>query len=232
MAYLSIKVEFHTFQQFDDIAFPIDTFRSFIEALGNSVKGSNFNKYYDPQRGDIHPRIAVRINVDDETEAREAILKIARNLKERGVIRHYEEQLKPWTEPPFVVKAHELGTACAIELRDKLLKNSKMLEVFRKNRGNFLSEFVYVLLGRLGFQPFITWNIKGRFPLPESALTEVADSCAQIYHRQSQDFESPDFLNQFIHAFFNCVGLEAESIFYDSIIISQVYKSVFDSRNK
>lgn len=230
MTYLSTDIEFDTLQQFNDLAIPIDTFRSFVEALGSNVRAGNFNKYYDPAQGITHPQIAVRVDVDNEIGAQEVILKVARNLKEQGKIRHYYEQLSPWSEPPFVVKAHELGTACAIAFKDQILKNSKLVETFKNNRGNFLFEFVYMLLKQLEFQPFITWDRRRIFPLPESNLTEVIAPCAQTYRRQSQGFESPDFLERFIHAFLNCVGQEAETIFLTAVLSSQAYKLIFNSR--
>jgi hypothetical protein len=231
MTYLSIELEFNSPEQLNDLAIPIDTFRSFIKALGRNIVG-NFNKYYAPEQGFVHPQIAVRVNVDNEIKAQKVILKIARNLKEQGKIRHYNKELEPWNEPPFVVKAHELGTACAIEFKDQLRKNSKLIETFRTNRVNFLFEFVYVLLKQLQFEPFITWDIKRNFPLPESNLLGIAAPCAQIYRQRSQDFESPDFLERFVHAFLNCVGQEAENIFRNAVLISQVYKLTFDSRRK
>lgn len=230
MTYLSIELEFHTPVQLNDLAIPIDTFRSFIEALGSNVRGGNFNKYYDPGQGVTHPQIAVRADVDNEIEAQEVILNVAHNLKEQEKIRHYDKQLGRWSEPPFVVKAHELGTTCAIEFKDQILKNSKLVETFKNNRGNFLFEFVYVLLRQLEFQLFITWDRRRLFPFPERDLTQVIAPCVQTYRQQSQGFESPDFLERFIHAFLNCVGQEAEPIFLNAVLSSQVYKFIFNSR--
>lgn len=229
MTYLSFKVEFQNLHDFTSLVTPIDIFSSFIEALGDNTTGSNFNKYYDPQRGIIHPQIEVRANVQNETKAREVILRVARNLKEQNRIRHYEEQLRPWIEPLFVVKAHELGAVCIIEFKDQLLKTPKLLKAFETDRGNFLFEFVYVLLGQLEFRPFITWSIKRNFPIPESDLIQIASSCARLYHKQTQDFELPDFLERFIHSFLNCAGQEAESIFLNAIVSSQPYKVIVDS---
>lgn len=229
MTYLNLEVEFHSLEDFASLVVPIDIFRSFMVALGDNSIGGNFNKYYDPQRGMVHPRIAVRVNVKDEVKAKEIMLNVAQNLCEEGKIRHYENQLSFWTEPEFVVNAHELGTACATELRDRLLTDPELSKIIEQDRRNFLFEFVYVLLKQLGFRPFITWSLKRSFPVPEGNLVEIAAHCAQICRQKSGSFDSPDSLERFIHAFLNCVGQEAEGIFLNAILSSQLYQFIFDS---
>ena len=232
MGYLSLEVEFHDLGDFGALVVPIDVFRCFVEALGENLIAANFNKYYDPQRGMVHPQIAVRVNVKNKVKAKEILVKAAESLREQGKIRHYGERPSPWNEPAFVVKAHELGTQCVLQFRDQLSRNSFLVEAFNSNRGNLLFEFIYVLLMRLGFQPFITWDLKRNFPLPENDLVEIAESCAQIYRQQAQGLESPDFVERFIHAFLNCAGQEAERIFLNAILRSECYRLIFDSTQR
>lgn len=233
MKYFVLEVELHDADKLHDLIGPIEIFNSFVEALGNDVIGSNFNKYYNPNLAYDRPRIAVRANVNDEVKAKEVILGVAHDLKKSSKIRDYKEELTIWAEPTFVIEAHELGTKCVVELKNCLSKNPKLSNIFEQKKGNFLFQFACMLLEQLKFQPFITWDIRRNFPVKgqglESELKQIVGACAETCKLQKPCFKSADFLQRFTHAFFNCAGQEGESIFINAVLFSLPYKLIFDS---
>ena len=121
MPYKYLNIEFHAVEHLYDLEIPIRIFSSFLEALRDGINGANFNKYSDQ-----HPRIQVRFKFEAEKEdvIDKTVFKVAKDLQEKGQIRYYDKKLEDWKEPEFVTKAHEIGTAWAVEL-EKWIKQDR-----------------------------------------------------------------------------------------------------------
>lgn len=238
MPYKYLEVELLRVEDLSDFKKPIDIFNAFIDSLRNDINGSNFNKYYDPR--DPHPCIHVRIDFDTGKEdlVRRKILEKATELSGRGLIRRGGE-LRDWTEPSFVVRAHELGTDFAVKLRSWMERNQDVYLRLQESptiRAGFMAQLVYLVLKHAGFEVPLYWNSLRLSPTydkdrlrHEERVDNLADECADGCKEKLKDMEKqlvPDFLERFFHAFFNCTysGIEeqvkkwlAESFFWKRI---------------
>lgn len=125
----------------------IEIFQQFVNAVGTRQSGNNFNKYYDikpPTYPQLHPLISIRMNLTDEQGAWREIQKTADQLITSNQTRWYSS-LKDWTEPSFVVKAHETGTACAVKFKEQLDLNKQTYQKLARNPDDFMWLFAVSL---------------------------------------------------------------------------------------
>jgi hypothetical protein len=202
----------------------------YVDGLRDHISGYNFNKYYQPPSSP-HPSISIRFNVTelDLESVKQTVLDLSKKLLENGEIRSYDKQLSAWDEPEFVVKAHELGTLCAVEFKNRMERNDELYQKFRTNPVEFMVYFAYIILRSIGFDVKIIWSLLRFSPIRESEVTEIASSCSEIFHGKLGDNEvSPDFMERFVHAFFNCTYSQAKSVFKNWISESRFWKEIVD----
>lgn len=227
MGYKQFEVEFHAVEELFDLKKSIEIFQQFVNAVGTRQVGNNFNKYYDPNRRVVHPYIAVRMNLTDEQGAWREIQRIANQLINSNQIRWYSSQLTDWIEPPFVVKAHETGTKCAIVFKEQIDLNNRAYSNLRRDPDNFMWLFAVSLLRHSGFRPDIAWTYL-RTSIP-TEIDRMANTCSQfLINAIGSQRPHPDFVERFLHTFFNCtIGSEQRLI--GNLTVSNTYRRLADS---
>lgn len=216
MTYKYFEIEFHRVKELFDLEKPIEVFGIFMGALGENIQGAHFNKYYEPPHNP-HPRIAVRLDFEDEDIVREIVLRVAKELEEREEIRYYDKELKDCVEPDFVLRAHEIGTACALELKNWMAENQDVYRSFRtdpRRKAGFMTQLISLLLEQTGLQATVAWSILRESPTyekdelrDEERVVNLARTCAIECREGLKELEKrlmPDFLERLVHAFYNC----------------------------
>ena len=230
MAYKFFKVEFHSVQELFDLKNPIEIFKLFVDNVGaNRIRGYNFNKYYDPNHGIIHPHIDIRMNFIyvEQRRAWTEIQRVAQQLLASNDIRSWSSRLEPWNEPAFVVKAHETGTKCAFEFKEQLDSNNQTYRRLVENPDDFMWLFAVSLLKHSGFRPYIAWTYL-RSSIPTD-IDRIANTCCQILlNAIGNRRPKPDFLERFLHTFFNCTT-SSEQKLVNLLIASDAYRKLADS---
>lgn len=227
MPYKYFNVELHRLEQLSDLSFPINLFVRYVTELGDRILGYNFNKYYQPPNNP-HPTISLRFNVIKPVE--QIVLDLSQRLRESGDIRYYDKELHDWSEPDFVVRAHEIGTLCAIELKNRIDASSDLLRKFQSKPVEFMIYHVYEMLRSIGFGVEIIWSLLRLSPVREDEIVTITQSCAEIFNSNIGELEvTPSFMERFIHAFFNCTFSKAESAFKGWLNESQFWKEIVDS---
>ncbi len=204
-------------------------FKEFIVPLEGLLTGSNFNRYYDPSRGGIHPRISVRVNVVDKERAEGIFRRTAERLRQEGKIHWFTSKPNEWTEDSFVVEAHEAATACILDLENRVQSDTGLSSSFAVNPTAFLVQLIFQTLEKLGFRVYVTWDLTRGFSIPREQLTPIASHFADTYKtRISAD--TADALERFLHGFFNCSIPDAEKVLRGFLSQSSLYQYVWDSR--
>jgi len=214
MSYRYLNVEFHRIEDLYDLRIPLDVYRTFLEALGENIIGANFNRYPG-----AHPRIEVRFNFETEKESvvKEIVFRIARELQERGQIRWHDRELRNWNEPDFVCKAHEIGTSCALELRNWMEQNLDVYQWFERDlrkKAGFMAQLIHLTLKHTGFAIPIVWSVLRESPTynkneltDEERVINLARFCATKYEERLKRVTKrllPSFIERSTHTFFNC----------------------------
>jgi hypothetical protein len=229
MPYKYFDVEFPTVETLHDLRKPIEVFKRFIEAISEErIRGWNFNKYFHPPQ-EPHPKISIRINLVSEEGVTEEITRVAKDLLAMGDIRLCDSTLRPWTEPDFVVRAHEAATMCALKFREEFDARPDAQSHYTRDPTDFVGHFIISLLNQLGFNLYIAWTYL-RTPLPEY-IEEIAEACSQIVsqHAESQ-ITNPDFVERFIHCFTNCTSINFEGLLRDWLTRSEPWQNIAQSR--
>lgn len=227
MPYRYFNIELHHLEQLFDLSFPINLFERYVTELGDRISGHNFNKYYQPP-SNPHPTLSLRFNVIKPVE--QTILDLSQRLRESGDIRYYDSELHDWSEPDFVVRAHEIGTLSAIELKNGIEASSDLMGKLQSKPVEFTVYFVSEMLRSIGFDVKILWSLLRLSPVREDEIAAITHSCAEIFNRNIGEIEvTPSFMERFIHAFFNCTFSRAESAFRSWLNESQFWKGIVDS---
>jgi len=239
MVYKYLSVWFVKSEDLFNLEKPIDIFIKFKEGLGENITGANFNKYSD---GNSFFKIDVRIEFDNANENTivDKIKQIAEKIEKEENIR-CEKELKTWIEPDFVVKAHEIGSYFATEIRNWLKREKNINRDFQdpRKKANLLTQLIYLMLKDCGFDIHIIWSILRESPLyekdtlihDERIVSFVKTHIIKLKEELKKiDIELiPDFLERTLHAFFNCVQTmqdNSEQIFFNRIIMSSVYSKL------
>lgn len=227
MPYKYFNVELHRLEQLSDLSFPINLFLRYVRELGNRILGYNFNKYYQPP-SNPHPTISLRFNEIKPVE--QIVLDLSQRLRESGDIRNFDRELHDWSEPDFVIRAHELGTLCAIELKNGIEASRDLLQKFQSKPDEFMVYYVYEMLKSTGFDVKIIWSLSRLSPIREEDIVTITQSCAKIFTNDIGEIElTPSFMERFLHAFFNCTFSRAENEFKGWLNESQFWQEIVDS---
>lgn len=98
MTYYAIALELEHLDMFWDLRQPIEIVLAFVTKFEDKLEGFNFNKYYDPERGQIHPHLTIRLNSKGELQ-RDTILQFIDQLKRDNKIRYFDGQFKSGLNP-------------------------------------------------------------------------------------------------------------------------------------
>ena len=227
MSYKYFNVEFPTVESLFDLRKPIEVFKRFIEAIGEErIRGCNFNKYYQPPQNP-HPLISIRMDLVDEQGVTNEIDRVARDLLGRGDIRLCDSTLHPWSEPDFVVKAHEAATMCALTFKEEFDARPDAQSHYNRNPTDFAGHFIISVLKQLGFNPYIAWTYL-RTPLPDY-INEIAVACSQIVSRHAgSHLTNPDFVERFIHCLSNCTSIKFENLLQGWFTASMLWQKLVE----
>lgn len=224
--YVSFEVEFEKPQDLNDLYKPIEVLQNVLQAIpSKNLLGYNFNRYYSPNIGLYHPNMDLRLNLRDLEQSRDSIKKALQNLVDKGVIRHFGREPRPWDEPQFVKEAHEASTKCAIIFVDRLRIEPSLMESLRSEPLKFMTNFVHLLLKSMGLPSLVAWTYLRTTPPDE--VRNLAQACgATVSDCFKSQTGKADFLERFLHTFFNCTLMEAERevlpIFSDSMFWKQL----------
>jgi len=203
MTYKCVEVRFHNPQTLFDLTLPIAVFKEATEALDDVIVGCNFNKYCEDPR-DPRPRLSIRLNVcADEKTVASVLNRVLQKIQREERILDYDRNLKDWNEPDFVIAAHEAASECAVIFSEELTAKPALRSRFLDKKADFMGHFTKTMLRRAGFTPYISWTFLRSKP-PEG-IEELAESCVPPLSRTICDVKmNPDFLERFVHCFFNC----------------------------
>jgi len=223
MPYKYIDVEVSS-KDFTDLKRTIDIFAKFIEALSGKIKSCNFNRYGKT-------RLSIRIN-SDESGIEKMVLSKAQELQRVGEIINFTREVKDWREPEFVVNAHELGTACAQELRRLFECNSNVYQAFQGRRDHFMGHFVLSMLNHAGFNITPIWSILRETPLREEItekFEEMTNQCARIIKERLTEPPGASFLERFVHSFINCTAPDTEGVVMTWLLHASLWELIGDT---
>jgi hypothetical protein len=228
MGYLGFDIVFHGTDQLFDLVYPIRTFTDLTERVPRQILlGRNFNRYYDPEHGAVHPLITIRVNTTDDGRVRQVVGEYAEALISLGKISSFVPHTSYWFEPSLVMKAHETGTECAIVFVNSLASDYGLREFLMKEPLEFMSHFMVRMLRSAGFQPFIAWTFL-RTPPPET-LNRLADACAEKAKEMGipdEDIIGANFSERFFHAFLNCTVQSVEHALVNRFIVSRLWNEM------
>jgi len=241
MVYKYLSVWFAKAEDLFSLGKPIDVFMQFKEALGDTIIGANFNKYSD---GNTYFKIDVRFGFDDSNKNTiiEKISQIAEKLEKEENIT-CDKELKIWIEPDFVVKAHELGSFFAIEFKKWLEQEDNINQKIQdpSKKANLSTQLIYLMLKECDFNIHIIWSILRESPLYEKdklahdeRIIKFVKNHAVKLKEGLEKFDTnviPDFLERFLHTFFNCTQTiqdNSEQAFINNVIVSSVYSKLIE----
>jgi hypothetical protein len=229
MPYVSFEVEFQNPDALRDLNAPIDVLRAVLAVIPpENLRGYNFNRYYSPSEGLHHPNMDLRVNLDNVEQSREPIKNALRALAQQGVIRCYGPEPRSWAEPQFVIDAHEASTRCAINFVEGLKKEAGLAQYMKEHPSEFMTHFVRLLLEFMGLRPYVAWTYL-RIPPPEG-LDDLARRCAMLVSNQfGAQKKKADFLERFLHTFFNCTVGAMEGKVMGALSGSLFWKSLTES---
>jgi hypothetical protein len=227
MTYKFFNVQITPIQNNSDLLRrPIEIYKSFIETADNRITSSNFNRYGLPQ----NLRLEIRFNVTEEQNLVADLQEIADTAMVNGQLQPFVVELQNWPEPPFVVKAHETATSCAVLFREGLDANPQSNTDILQNIEDTMWQFMIQLLRTAGFNPNIIWGYL-RQPIPQY-LVNLAETCSEPLIEAITDYEvTPDFLERFVHCFYNCT-LSKEDRLIQTLTVSSLWQNLADSRNE
>ena len=189
-----------------------------------NLLGYNFNRYYSPQSGIPNPRIDLRLNLAND-ESLASIRGCLEGFVRDGRITHFSAEPQPWKEPEFVVEAHEVATACALQFVDGVRDSDVLMGALTANATEFMLHFFTLLFDSIGLHPYVVWGILRTQP-PEG-LTQVVQSCAAllepVFRRQTR---RADFLERFMHLLPNCTVSGTDIGVVNALLVSQFYKTL------
>jgi hypothetical protein len=226
MPYVSFEIEFESPKALHDLNGPIGILKTVLGVIvQENLRGYNFNRYYSPEEGLYHPNMDLRVNLVNVEESIEPIRKALQEFVQKGVIRYFRPDPKSWEEPQFVVDAHEASTRCAISFVEGLNNNRDLMQYAGEHPREFMRHFVRLLLQLMGLTPHVAWTHL-RTP-PPAGLNTLAQSCARLVSSSfSSQMNKADFLERFLHTFFNCtvgamegevIGVLSNSLFWNEL---------------
>jgi len=230
MTYKVFEVEFEDPGTLFDLNEPIGIFKAFVSAVEpTNLVGSNFNKYWDPQHDIYHPHMSIRLNLrSDEESVMHEISGVGQGLLTRSEIRHFRPIREPWSEPDFVIKAHETATACAVKFKEELDTRHELYANLTRDPLKHMGHFIRLMLQHAGFNVYIAWTFLRE--APPNGINEIARSCASILSQSiGSQRPKPDFIERFLHCFFNCTIAGIENIFHDWLTKSQMWNQLVAS---
>lgn len=191
-----------------DLKLSSTIFNKFISEIDKKdVRYPNFNHYYDPNKGDVIPKIRVRFEFLKEGVDRVGI-KIAKKLKDESFIVDFSEWEKIDNIEDWKKFAHELTSRFSIVLIDNndyynLIHNKPPYFIL-----SFMVTFTYLFFKTFAdveiqfddqlLKPFSTGSLN-------STLNEYVDKCIELSKSNIEPFKNPKFIERFIHLFFNCI---------------------------
>lgn len=163
----------------------------------------------------------------EQANAWRTIQNTAEQLLTSNKIRWWNNRPETWNEPSFVVKAHEIATNCAIEFKEQLDLNDLTYQKLMGNPDEFMWIFAVSLLKHSRFNPYVAWTYL-RSSIPTD-IDDIANVCSQILLNAIGNLRpKPDFVERFIHAFFNCT-ISSEQKLLNILGASQIFNKIVDS---
>ena len=238
MTYLSYDVEFDHLEDLYDLVLPVDICLRFVSALGTQLKSWNFNKEYDPNKGEIHPHISIRLKVLDDLQAKKVIEKTAGSIAGEGKLRMFVGPTIWPEEDETVVRAMEAASECAVRMA-KLLSRKESnipLDQLRSSRDwdIFVIQLTLKVLELSGFHAYVRREYRIKFKIPDSNLDKLANDLASVWW-STGTVRDPDAVDVFVNSFINLTakqGQRALNTFEKFMLASGIYQGIFGTRKQ
>jgi hypothetical protein len=167
----------------------------------------------------------LRVNLVNVEQSIEPIRRALQELVQKGVIRYFRPDPKSWEEPQFVVDAHEASTRCAMIFVEGLNKDRGLMQYAVEHPREFMKHFVRLLLQLMGLTLHVAWTYL--HSPPPAGLDKLARSCVGVVSSVfTSQMNKADFLERFLHTFFNCtvgamegevIGVLSNSLFWKEL---------------
>jgi len=227
--YFDVEVKLETLWDIKEV---VNIYLDLISSYDkNELIGHNFNKYYEKEGA--KPRISVRLNLN-MSELEKVVVKKAEELVNLGKIVEFDRNLHAWNEPEFVAKAHEIGTACTLRLKELMDRNPEIYKKFLTRKPQFMVHLASLTLNKIGFDFHIIWALLRDSPVKTAEIDSIAEELAKVFLATTEDDDiNSDYLERFVHAFFNCSeSSNSDRLFYDWAITSQFWNALAKSYKK
>lgn len=212
--YLPAEENFH-------IEKSIRIYSRFLDGLANNdIEYPNYNHYTE----DPNNRITFRADMSNETFT--AATQIAEALRDEHEIHHFTpDEANP---PIYVKSAHELASRCALAFYNN--RDSFIPEINRDALW-FTMNFFKLSIERIGYDFYITWDLKRHYQGEgnkehRKRLETLVNSCEGHLVAKRKFFQNPDFIERFVHLFFNCLLVDFEKQFWQHLSRINTIKSL------
>lgn len=238
MTYLSYEVEFDRLEDLFDLVKPVDICLRFVSSLGTQLKSWNFSKDYDPQKGEIHPHLSIRLKVLDDPQAKKLIEKTAASIAGEGKLRMFVGPTAWAEDDDLSIKAMEAASECAVRMAKLLSRKESSLTVdlIKKeyNWDLFIIQLTLKILDLSGFKAYVRREYRKQFRMSDSDIDKLGNDLASVWWRIGS-ITDPDAVDVFVNSF---LSLTAEQVpnalktFEKFMLASNVYKDIYETRRK
>ncbi len=238
LTYLSYDVEFDRLEDLFDLVKPIDICLRFVSVLGTQLKSWNFSKDYDPQKGEIHPHLSIRLKVLDDSQAKRLIEKTAAAIAGEGKLRMFVGPTIWQEEDDVCVKALEAASECAVRMAKLLSRKENNLVIERIKQEYdwdlFVIQLALKVLDLSGFKVYVRREYRKQFKLADGDLDKLANDLASAWWRTGT-ITDPDAVEVFVNSF---ISLTAEEVshalksFEKFVLTSNIYRTIYETRRQ
>jgi hypothetical protein len=236
LTYLSYDIEFDRLEDLYDLVQPVDICLRFVSTLGPQLKSWNFIKEYNPEKGEIHPHLSLRLKVLDDPQAKKLIEKTASGIASEGKLRMFVGPTIWNEEDDGSVKAIEAASECAVRMAKLLSRKDSgvALEQIRKDLDwdLFVIQLTLKVLDLSGYRVFVRREYKNQFKIPDSELDKLANDLASVWWKTGT-VKDPEEVDAFVTAFLTLTARRvhrALTTFEKFMLMSSVYENIYRAR--
>lgn len=238
MTYLCYDVEFDRLEDLYDLILPVDICLRFVSALGTQLKSWNFSKEYDPNKGEIHPRLAIRLKVLDDLQAKKVIEKTAASIAGEGKLRMFVGPTVWQEEDENYVRAIEAASECTVRMARILARKESGISIEQLKRDRdwdlFVIQIALKVLDLSGFKIYLRREYKKSFKASGPEIDKLANDLASVWWRTGA-ITDPDSVDVFVSAFIGMTArrvARALSTFEKFMLTSSIYEGIFETRKQ
>jgi hypothetical protein len=204
--------------------------------MGTQLKAWNFTKEYDPSKGEIHPRLSIRLKVLDDPQAKRIIEKTAATIAGEGKLRMFVGPTILQEEDDTVVKALEAASECAVRMAKMLNRKESGLAMDQLRKDGqwdlFVIQLTLKVLDLSGFKTYVRREYRREFKIPDAEIDKLANDLASSWWRNGA-ITDPDAVDVFVNSFISLTAQEVPRTlknFEKFVLTSSVYREIYETR--